>query len=239
MYFLIRLILILPVQSFTSAGGHSLLNFCNVGGEEVRRCASERQGIVLQTTGATMLGNVTSRWPKLEGNSTMLNKMHRELGIPRSYSDDKAAPLYGEPDDLVSIGLDIFERPQYLSRQTAERWWAMHLAASNHNVELLVVSAFRSIDYQASIIRRKIEKGLSIEFILQTNAAPGHSEHHSGRALDLTALNCKPLCEEFEHTEAFHWLSGNACRFGFTLSYPRENEHGMIYEPWHWCHNNV
>lgn len=169
----------------------------------------------------------------------MLNELYRELGIPSSYSTDKGTPLYEEPDDLVSIGLDIFERPQCLSQQTAERWWAMHLAASNHNVELLVVSAFRSVDYQASIIRRKIEKGQSIEFILRTNAAPGHSEHHSGRALDLTALHCEPLCEEFEHTEAFRWLTENAFRFGFTLTYPRDNEHGMIYEPWHWCHNNA
>ena len=169
----------------------------------------------------------------------MLNKMHRELGIPSSYISDKAAPIYLEPDDLVSIGFDIFERPQYLSRQTAEQWSAMHLAADSDNVELLVVSAFRSIDYQASIIRRKLEKGQSIDSILRTNAAPGHSEHHSGRALDLTAWNCKPVCEEFEHTEAFHWLTEHASRFGFILSYPRGNEHGMIYEPWHWCHNGV
>ena len=169
----------------------------------------------------------------------MLHEIYRELGIPSSYSDDRGIPAHEEPDDLVSIGLDIFERPQSLSQQTADQWCAMQLAASEDDVELLVVSAFRSVDYQTSIIRRKIQEGQSIEFILRTNAAPGYSEHHSGRALDLTASNCTPLSEEFERTEAFQWLTENASRFGFTLSYPRDNEHGMIYEPWHWCHNNV
>ena len=31
------------------------------------------------------------------------------------------------------------------------------------------------------------------------------------------------------------WLRTNAPRFGFHLSYPRNNPHGIGYEPWHWC----
>ncbi|MBK7960075.1 MAG: D-alanyl-D-alanine carboxypeptidase family protein [Bdellovibrionales bacterium] len=30
------------------------------------------------------------------------------------------------------------------------------------------------------------------------------------------------------------WLTENASRFEFQLSYPRNNDHGIIYEPWHW-----
>ena len=37
-------------------------------------------------------------------------------------------------------------------------------------------------------------------------------------------------------TRAVHaWLVANAVRFGFALSYPRDNPHGIAYEPWHWC----
>ncbi|MET0229666.1 MAG: D-alanyl-D-alanine carboxypeptidase family protein, partial [Rhodanobacteraceae bacterium] len=34
---------------------------------------------------------------------------------------------------------------------------------------------------------------------------------------------------------AFRWLMRHAKRFGFRLSYPRSNRHGIAYEPWHWC----
>ena len=41
-------------------------------------------------------------------------------------------------------------------------------------------------------------------------AAPGYSEHHTGRAVDLTTPACDPLAEEFENTQAFDWLHLNA-----------------------------
>jgi D-alanyl-D-alanine carboxypeptidase len=160
----------------------------------------------------------------------MLSKIHKDLGIPSSYSNDTELPLYEEPLNLDAIELDIFDRPQFLLRQAAEKWNAMKLAACKDAVELLVDSAFRSVDYQVSLIKAKLQKGRSIEDILQTNTAPGHSEHHSGRALDLTTLNCEPLSENFDNTDAFRWLTTNAHEFDFTLSYPKNNEAGIIYE---------
>jgi D-alanyl-D-alanine carboxypeptidase len=40
---------------------------------------------------------------------------------------------------------------------------------------------------------------------------------------------------DFEQTAAFAWLTAHAHEFGFRLSYPRGNEWGFQYEPWHWC----
>ena len=40
----------------------------------------------------------------------------------------------------------------------------------------------------------------------------------------------------FEATPAFAWLQRNATRHRFHLSYPRDNPHGITYEPWHWRH---
>jgi LAS superfamily LD-carboxypeptidase LdcB len=42
------------------------------------------------------------------------------------------------------------------------------------------------------------------------------------------------LNEAFEKTQAFEWLIENATRFNFRLSYPRKNNMGIVYEPWHW-----
>ena len=74
-----------------------------------------------------------------------------------------------------------------------------------------------------------------MEQILRVSAAPGYSEHHSGRAVDVTTPGCAPLTGEFESTAAFAWLAAHARDFGFVLTYPRDNRYGVIYEPWHWC----
>jgi len=75
--------------------------------------------------------------------------------------------------------------------------------------------------------------------ILRVSAAPGYSEHHSGRALDLTTPGFAPVEEEFERSDAFAWLRRRAADFRFRLSYPRDNVHGIAYEPWHWCFSPI
>jgi D-alanyl-D-alanine carboxypeptidase len=111
----------------------------------------------------------------------------------------------------------------------------MREAAARDGLELRVVSAFRSIEYQLGILRRKLERGQTMEQILRVSAAPGYSEHHSGRALDITTPGFAALEEEFEKSPAFAWLRKNAKLYNFALSYPRANSHGIAYEPWHWC----
>ena len=95
--------------------------------------------------------------------------------------------------DLVSIGKDIFDRNQRLTPGAARAWADMKSAATIDAVELQVVSAYRSIEYQASIIRKKLLAGQEIKRILEVSAAPGYSEHHTGRALDISAPGYQPL----------------------------------------------
>jgi D-alanyl-D-alanine carboxypeptidase len=76
---------------------------------------------------------------------------------------------------------------------------------------------------------------MGIADILKINAAPGYSEHHTGRALDLTTADSPPLEVGFETTQAYAWLVEHAGEHGFRLSYPRDNPHGINYEPWHWA----
>ena len=159
----------------------------------------------------------------------------RALGVPRNYGIERGLRRVREPREFASIGLDTQGREQFLAPRAARAWARMRDAAARDRVELQIVSAFRSIDYQLGIIRRKRERGESIEAILRVSAAPGYSEHHSGRALDITTPGLAPLEEEFERSAAFHWLRKNAQLYKFSLSYPRGNPHGIAYEPWHWC----
>ena len=130
--------------------------------------------------------------------------------------------------------MNIVGRMQMLTPATENSWSAMQLAAHEDGCELLMVSGFRSIEYQAGLIRNKITSGQIIEDILQVNVAPGFSQHHTGKAIDIATPGFKPLLEEFEQAPAFKWLQKNAAKFGFSLSYPRGNPEGVSYEPWHW-----
>jgi len=157
------------------------------------------------------------------------------LGVPRNYGRQRGLLLVREPRDLASIGIDIHDREQWLTPRAARAWLRMRNAAASERIDLHVVSAFRSAEYQLGIIRRKLERGIVMDEILRVSAAPGYSEHHSGRALDITTPGYAALEETFEHSPAFAWLRREGRRFGFALSYPPGNLHGIAYEPWHWC----
>ncbi len=164
-----------------------------------------------------------------------VQEAHRSLGIDSDYIKNSKLPLCCEPDELVDTEPDFLNRPQRLTPSAFAAWTEMKSCAAEDAVELFLISAFRSVQYQCELIERKIERDQKIEDILKVNAAPGFSEHHTGRAIDIGTSGCEPLVEEFEKTNAFQWLELNAGRFGFTLSYPRANPLGIDYEPWHWC----
>ena len=159
----------------------------------------------------------------------------RELGITATVSESSSMPLFREAVELELIEADIYGRDQRLAPIAAGRWRAMRQAAERQDVILKLVSGFRSVDYQIGIWKRKLASGQSIQQILKVSAPPGYSEHHTGRAVDVTSTEAEPLTEAFEHTEAFKWLSNYAGDFGFSMTYPRGNRHGVTFEPWHWC----
>jgi D-alanyl-D-alanine carboxypeptidase len=159
-----------------------------------------------------------------------------DLGISSSRIVARGLPLAAEATNLVSAGQDMLGRERFLTPATAAAWEAMRTAAAGEGVTLLLVSAFRSLDYQVGIFKRKLEKGQTIEQILHVNLPPGYSEHHTGRAIDIATPGAPPLTEEFEQTLAFRWLATHAGRWHFKMTYPRGNQHGVIYEPWHWVY---
>ncbi len=164
----------------------------------------------------------------------MLRELHKELGIPADYGAAGGPPVYEEARELVEVGPNLVGRMQRLTPAAARQWHAMVAAADKVGIQLLIVSGFRGIDYQAGLIRKKIEAGQAIDEILRVNTAPGYSEHHTGLAVDIATPGSRPLTEEFEDTDAFRWLSSRAIEFGFSLTYPRDNPWGIAYEPWHW-----
>jgi len=165
-----------------------------------------------------------------------LNEILERLGLP---SVEKAGRRpFTEATELVAVGPDVFGRDAQLASDTANAWHQMRVAAGLDGVQLLLVSAFRSYEYQASLWEMKLRAGQAHGEIRRVLGVPGFSQHHTGSALDIGSPECTELTEKFELTAEFGWLKRNAGRFGFTLSYPRNNPSGVDYEPWHWFHGS-
>ena len=165
----------------------------------------------------------------------MINsELFADLGIPIDYGRDPRRPAHAEAQELEDVEPNILGRMQKLAPTTARAWRQMKAAAFADGVELLLVSGFRSVRHQVDLIRNKLAAGQDIESILKVNAAPGFSEHHTGRAIDIASPGSRPLTVEFDASPAFAWLGANARRFGFSMPYVRDNVYGFSYEPWHW-----
>jgi D-alanyl-D-alanine carboxypeptidase len=168
--------------------------------------------------------------------ATRIRALHRRLGVPAGYAASRHLPLQREARRLVSVGPAADDgRPVRLAPGAARAWRRMRAAATRDGVTLLPLSGFRSVARQARIIRQKLADVQRINAILQLVAAPGHSEHHTGRALDLGSTGHAELDEDFARTAAYRWLQRHAREHGFRLSYPHKNVHGIAFEPWHWC----
>lgn len=170
--------------------------------------------------------------------SESLEAIFRALGIPATYAATCGMPLQQECADLVDTELDVFGRQPRLDAKAFAAWTDMKRAAARDGIALQLVSAFRSVAYQRDLIQRKLARGDRIEAILAVNAAPGYSEHHTGRALDIGCPGYPHLENDFEHSAAFAWLTRHAHDFGFRMSFPRDNSFGVQYEPWHWCYHH-
>jgi D-alanyl-D-alanine carboxypeptidase len=138
-----------------------------------------------------------------------IQTIHRELGIPLDYALARKLTPYMEASDLVMLdpGSDTKFR---LAPRAAVRWREMKDVAAQDNVELLLISGFRSVDRQREIIQAKLAQGIDLRTILTVLAAPGFSQHHTGSAIDIGTPGHPALSEEFENTAAFQWLASHA-----------------------------
>jgi len=100
-------------------------------------------------------------------------------------------------------------------------------------IDLYVFSAFRSFEEQKSL-KGQYQVTYGTGTANQFSADQGYSEHQLGTTLDFmtTGLN-GVLSNAFDKTKAYEWLTNNAYKYGFTMSYPKNNAY-YVYEPWHW-----
>ena len=104
-------------------------------------------------------------------------------------------------------------------------------AAKKDDIDLEVVSAYRSFDTQTELKGQYSQVyGTGANAF---SADQGYSEHQLGTTLDITTPSVGGTYVSFKDTEAYQWLLDNAYKYGFILSYPDGNNF-YIFEPWHW-----
>jgi LAS superfamily LD-carboxypeptidase LdcB len=163
-------------------------------------------------------------------------------------------------DQLIGKGNPDISGNDYLStmhRETAIALQKMQAAASKENINIEVVSAYRSFQRQKEIFESKYQKNRAqgmepmqaIENIIEYSTIPGTSRHHWGTDLDLIDGN-QPKPSEVLVAENFHgkgpfckmkqWMDLHAHEFGFYEVYTHNGlRKGFHYEPWHFSYAPV
>jgi zinc D-Ala-D-Ala carboxypeptidase len=166
----------------------------------------------------------------IQNPDNILALVNKDQGLPETY----------KPSDLIipnvqfSFGKEDIPK-SYLRKEAAMALEQMFLAAGKEQIELFAVSGYRSYNKQQAIYNLEIQKW-GEEKAVQAVALPGHSEHQTGLAMDITSRSVQfKLTEEFGQTLEGKWVAENAHKFGFIIRYPKGKEHitGYQYEPWH------
>ncbi|HEY0220953.1 MAG TPA: M15 family metallopeptidase [Candidatus Paceibacterota bacterium] len=157
-------------------------------------------------------------------DSELLKKYSKVYFLNENYIPEKLSivdPRYLlEKGKVIQVHSDI---SPYLQKMLDE--------AESANVPMKILSAYRSFSIQSELKSAyKITYGSGAN---KFSADQGYSEHQLGTTVDLTTTKTGAVLTGFEKTESYKWLLENAYKYGFIISYPKENSF-YIFEPWHW-----
>ncbi len=108
------------------------------------------------------------------------------------------------------------------------RMVADYIAVSGDD-SAMIISGYRSVDRQQELMDQEIAELGSVEEAEKWLAIPGHSEHHTGYAVDFSGST------GFVDTAAGQWILEHAPAYGFIQRYTTDKQSitGISNEPWH------
>ncbi|WP_433922452.1 M15 family metallopeptidase [Paenibacillus taichungensis] len=155
--------------------------------------------------------------------------VNKQRSLPEGY----------EPDDLVEPNVPFsFDGPhekRHMRKEAAEALEKLFAGAKADDIELRAVSGYRSYQRQVSIYNNNV-KTKGKEYTDRVSSVPGHSEHQTGLAIDVSSPSVGNAIEEvFGTSKEGQWLAEHAAEYGFIIRYPQGEEAitGYVYEPWH------
>lgn len=161
-----------------------------------------------------------------EDIAVLVNKTNK---LPEDYN----------PKDLVEPNVPfIFKEKsekRMLRKEAASALEDLFNAAKKDGLPLAGVSGYRSHAAQRTLYNNYVKRDGEAA-ANKYSAKPGHSEHETGLAIDVTGSSGKcPAQDCFGDTEEAKWLAEHASEYGFIIRYPKGKESitGYQYEPWH------
>jgi len=137
------------------------------------------------------------------------------------------------PADLTKVNVNS-NGTQYLRSEAATALTNMFEAARKDNINLYLVSGYRSYEQQLELYNTYVAtdgKALADQY----DAIPGACEHQLGLAVDLSDDNRNhDIDDSFESTAAYQWLLKHSYEYGYIFRFPRGKETitGIAYNPW-------
>ena len=138
-----------------------------------------------------------------------------------------------KPPDLVSISRAGVTGGGLIRELALDDLKAMADAARAHGTPLGNVSSYRSYNQQRVLFNSYVN-GYGYNRAITFSARPGHSEHQLGLTIDFAPGGQSVFVNE--ETGAGAWLSKNAWKYGWLMSYPKGKKPVTCYryEPWHY-----
>ena len=136
------------------------------------------------------------------------------------------------PNNLVKVeNVDYIKRDNeimLLNKEALNAYQQLYNMAKTKNINLTIFSAYRSYEKQATLWAKSLDP--NNKFL----ALPGHSEHQTGLAIDVSTREIG-LTNHLFNTKVFQFLKQNAHKFGFIIRYPenKSNITGYFQEAWH------
>jgi zinc D-Ala-D-Ala carboxypeptidase len=144
-----------------------------------------------------------------------------------------------EPPDLVEPAVAFTfagdDSKRLLREPAARALESLFAAAAEAGTPLAAVSGYRSEQTQADLYGLAVSRRGEAQADAH-NARPGHSEHQTGLAMDVTGADGTCAVEDcFGTTPEAAWLAEHAAEHGFIVRYPagKEAVTGYAFEPWH------
>ena len=109
---------------------------------------------------------------------------------------------------------------------------------NSDGIQTELIGGYRTLQKQEEIYER-YRSSFGLEYALKYAAKPGHSEHHTGLAIDVGIMLDGKFCRVIEDLlsvdHLFKVVHEKLPRYGFVLRYPngKENITKVGYEPWH------
>ena len=144
-----------------------------------------------------------------------------------------------EPPDLIEPNVPFTfsgdDPKRYLREPAAIALASLFAAATQAGTPLAAVSGYRSEQTQADLYGLAVTEQGALQADLHS-ARPGHSEHQTGLAMDITSADGSCAVEVcFGSSPAGIWVAAHAHEHGFIVRYPagKEAVTGYAHEPWH------